>query len=467
MEEWRNRCREPIIRATDMLSTALRVHYNSWSCCAKCPPRICIAKEELLLAQKKLDAAIEVGYPVLEPTASEKTALSLQLAAYFGGILQVSTCPHGTHETTWRTIGGGIVENVGLDVGGGSGDSEYAAELREQLSDISTTALPAMTAASSLVELHDEMDPEPQRQDRIVLPPESAGDPVAAPGSGILDIPLTLPLSLRASADFTSLDVVCRVLFTSTLMLGAKILVALWLQGDILISVCEWEPSMLPQSLPSLGRPWTGGRIFVTIDEDSPSAIPRQVIEAAVQHMNDTFRGYGVQWVRQPWDTHAMLQSVVKIGYYPSIAAGNWCEVVGMRGGQTRVSLEAGVATGSIYHELLHAAGLFHEHCRHDAKRYLTIHIDNVEQTLLALYQFRPLPILRSTVSRPYNYSSIMHYSAWAFGRISGVVTLRPVDGDLSKIGQRITITPGDLRAIVNLYAEEVHNVERLGMLLH
>lgn len=84
--------------------------------------------------------------------------------------------------------------------------------------------------------------------------------------------------------------------------------------------------------------------------------------------------------------------------------------LVGRTGGRQPVSLDAGcMQTGTIQHELMHAAGFFHEQSRSDRDEYIEIVFSNVQPD--ATDQFEKYTLRTITLlDLPYDYSSIMHY---------------------------------------------------------
>lgn len=55
---------------------------------------------------------------------------------------------------------------------------------------------------------------------------------------------------------------------------------------------------------------------------------------------------------------------------------------MGTIGGKQRVSLDSNgcIYKGTAIHELMHAIGFYHEHCRNDRDDYVTIHYENVQE---------------------------------------------------------------------------------------
>nr|XP_032807363.1 zinc metalloproteinase nas-36-like [Petromyzon marinus] len=89
---------------------------------------------------------------------------------------------------------------------------------------------------------------------------------------------------------------------------------------------------------------------------------------------------------------------------------GNW-SFLGRQGGDQAMSLEPGKVTkGVVLHELMHALGFHHEHCRSDRDDHLWVHNHNIKPDWVDA-------IVKTTtnghnLTTPYDYSSILHYGA-------------------------------------------------------
>ncbi|XOZ34536.1 M12 family metallopeptidase [Halomonadaceae bacterium KBTZ08] len=135
---------------------------------------------------------------------------------------------------------------------------------------------------------------------------------------------------------------------------------------------------------------------------------------------------------------------------YVNIMRGSGCySFVGMSGGAQNLSLGRGCGQkGVVIHELVHALGHFHEQSREDRDQYVTIQWNNIKDGRES--QFR---IQNEQNIGPYDYSSIMHYGAWAFSR-NGEPTIRPNrDGvSLGDLGQREGLSDLDVAALNEIY---------------
>lgn len=79
---------------------------------------------------------------------------------------------------------------------------------------------------------------------------------------------------------------------------------------------------------------------------------------------------------------------------------------------------------GTVVHEMLHAAGFWHEQSRPDRDEHVQILWANILPGLednFARYSRAEV----STLSLPYDTESVMHYGATAFSR-NGQVTINP-----------------------------------------
>ena len=117
---------------------------------------------------------------------------------------------------------------------------------------------------------------------------------------------------------------------------------------------------------------------------------------------------------------------------------------IGMRiGTPTMIWLKETCSTGSTIHEVLHAMGFWHEQNRSDRDAFVEINTENIQDSYADQFT------LRSDINNvgPYDYDSIMHYGATAFSDNG-----RPTISSPRPIGQRSTLSEGDIRAIEFLY---------------
>jgi len=118
--------------------------------------------------------------------------------------------------------------------------------------------------------------------------------------------------------------------------------------------------------------------------------------------------------------------------HYIEIFSGGGCySSVGYNHRSHQVSLAARgcVYPGIVAHELGHTIGLHHEQCRPDRDDYVTIEENNVQKGMLENFDETKDT---STFGMKYDYCSLMHYGATAFGH-DGLFTI--VTKDLDYLG--------------------------------
>lgn len=117
----------------------------------------------------------------------------------------------------------------------------------------------------------------------------------------------------------------------------------------------------------------------------------------------------------------------------------NYSEIVGMKGGEQVVGLLDTSSFGTVLHELLHVAGLFHEHTRSDRDQFVTVNLSSVISGVRGNFTKRSFSQDLTT----YDYQSIMHYSQRAFGICSDFTT--PVAGICPESSRFMECPSGDL----------------------
>ncbi|KAM3721155.1 Zinc metalloproteinase nas-13 [Dirofilaria immitis] len=138
---------------------------------------------------------------------------------------------------------------------------------------------------------------------------------------------------------------------------------------------------------------------------------------------------------------------------YIYIAPYDGCySMIGNNGGKQEVSLGDGcLKKGIVIHELMHVLGFFHEQNRPDRDLYVDILWENVKPTLLEQFDKYEATII-DDLGSPYDYDSVMHYSAVAFSK-NGKPTIIPKSIDkVIKIGQRHGLSSIDVWKINKLY---------------
>ena len=102
---------------------------------------------------------------------------------------------------------------------------------------------------------------------------------------------------------------------------------------------------------------------------------------------------------------------------------------------------------GNIHHEALHALGFGHEMNRPDRDQYVTIKTANIKSDWLSQFDKSSSA---DSLGAPYDYLSVMHYSAYAASR-NGRITIDA--GEYTNvIGQRDSISAGDILQLKLMY---------------
>ena len=136
---------------------------------------------------------------------------------------------------------------------------------------------------------------------------------------------------------------------------------------------------------------------------------------------------------------------------YIQFVTGSGCASwVGRQGGRQDITI-SGCSQGSIAHEILHSAGLWHEQSREDRDNYITINWTNISSGKSHNFNKH---VSDGIDIGAYDYGSIMHYGKTAFSK-NGANTIDikiPPGTSTTTIGQRTGLSLKDRQAINYLY---------------
>lgn len=140
----------------------------------------------------------------------------------------------------------------------------------------------------------------------------------------------------------------------------------------------------------------------------------------------------------------------------PARGCGSLVGHVGVGDAQTlHLGAQCFLQKGTVLHELLHVAGLFHEHTRPDRDQYVRVMWTNIQQNKFKNYAVRPWAEEGAellTLGLPYDYGSVMHYSPDMFTvnkTLPSLTLRRPYTG---LVGQREAPSRTDVARVNRLY---------------
>ncbi|OQV21661.1 putative Low choriolytic enzyme [Hypsibius exemplaris] len=129
---------------------------------------------------------------------------------------------------------------------------------------------------------------------------------------------------------------------------------------------------------------------------------------------------------------------------------------IGWQGGKQEVFLlrpNCFYLKGTIIHELMHTIGFYHEHSRPDRDAHVQVMWENIRPDKMSNFQVEQAG---NMLGAPYDYLSVMHYSALTFSKDSDSkqYTMVPRDSLFSadRLGQRRGFSPIDLQQLNSFY---------------
>lgn len=211
--------------------------------------------------------------------------------------------------------------------------------------------------------------------------------------------------------------------------------------GDPGFSACETrDAGGSPVSGLSSGNPWPSGVVYYNFDAAVTSANRTRMLNAMAiisATVNVTF-----------------VVRTTQAGYITirnsSVANVNSSSSIGRTGARQFIDIWNWTSQGIVIHEMFHALGLRHEQARADRDEYVSINNPKINPT----YSHN-LDIQGGTVSGPYDFLSLMHYSPFDFSLDGDRVI--DVKGPYAlywqySIGRQTQISAGDAAALRAIY---------------
>ena len=136
----------------------------------------------------------------------------------------------------------------------------------------------------------------------------------------------------------------------------------------------------------------------------------------------------------------------------------NFCSI-GMVGGKQVIGLMpfGGSTAGSAMHEIGHAVGLQHEHCRYDRTGSIVVYTENIENG--REHNFALLSSNSNATIGTVDFSSIMMYSSWAFSK-NGLATMKTPEGGTWSV-QRSYLSELDVDGVSAIYGPPYHYLNK------
>lgn len=204
-------------------------------------------------------------------------------------------------------------------------------------------------------------------------------------------------------------------------------------QGDIILGDEALLTAPQVQSAGNYDKRWTDGVIPYVLNKTHPDYTD---IVNAIRLIN---KESNLSLVRRTNETD-----------YVEFVSGDGCSsAVGRKGGRQTIEITS-CGVGATMHEIMHAAGFYHEQSRSDRDHFVTINWDNIEEGKEHNFKTYAAQKLSGEDIGDYDYASIMHYGTYFFSK-NGKPTIEPKDSTAT-IGRQDKLSSGDLKGISSLY---------------
>lgn len=214
------------------------------------------------------------------------------------------------------------------------------------------------------------------------------------------------------------------------------------LNGDIIVG--DDFPKTKSLAIIGSDNRWTNASIPVVIDQSIYDKGLDNVVYSAINEFNNK-----TEICIVPRTTE---NDYVKIVYDPTIAPAAGMSKVGHQGGQQQLSLTSSANAVTVMHEMLHAAGFYHEQGRDDRDNFINIKTENILSGQENQFQKEA----SGFIIGQYDYCSIMEYPPNAFSK-NMLATIECIQNGKTVpcpacMGNATSFSDGDIKGVYSAY---------------
>lgn len=218
------------------------------------------------------------------------------------------------------------------------------------------------------------------------------------------------------------------------------------LEDDIMLTEDEDPWDRRTSLLDMKSKRWPGGIVPYDLNETEYTLVDLYVIRDGMKEIEK--------------DTCIRFVPRKKEQDYVYITSNGGCwSYLGRKGFEQTLSLVAPqcINRGTVIHEFMHALGFWHEHSRPDRDEHIEVLWDNIISKEKQVNFAKHITGWQNLMDLPYDYRSVMHYSAYTFSKLPTLPTLKPKDKKvrLKELGRAKvvgTLTDIDKKKINILY---------------
>jgi hypothetical protein len=213
------------------------------------------------------------------------------------------------------------------------------------------------------------------------------------------------------------------------------------LQGDILL-----QENGDSKNANIVTKKWLNGRIPYLIDSSSGYTSSEISIITSSMRTIESQTGNCLTFVPRTTESSYLIIRNTNTG------CNSYVGQINSQPQQVSLERPGCIAASVVVHELLHAAGFEHEHCRIDRDNYINIVWNNVDSVWN--YAFDKISATQaSTLGLPYDFYSVMHYRKDAFTKNGLDTVTSKVSGvNMAQVGIRGDMSPTDVQKIKKHY---------------